>query len=148
MCIRDSHSAIRLVVVAPVLVDPTVRPQGVGDVGAVSYTHLFIAEWALPTIGDYDLSTVRTGIMAGSPCPASMMTKLIDAGIDEMTICYGMTETSPVSTQTRTDDSFDQKVNTVGRAGPHLEIKIVDPVSGETLPRGVPGEFMLSLIHI
>ncbi len=105
---------------------------------------MFIAEWALPTIGDYDLSTVRTGIMAGSPCPASMMTKLIDAGIDEMTICYGMTETSPVSTQTRTDDSFDQKVNTVGRAGPHLEIKIVDPVSGETLPRGVPGEFMTS----
>ena len=102
---------------------------------------MFIAEWALPNFADYDLSSVRTGIMAGSPCPASMMTKLIEAGIEEMTICYGMTETSPVSTQTRTDDSFAVKVNTVGRVGPHLEIRIVDPVSFETLPRGEAGEF-------
>jgi fatty-acyl-CoA synthase len=102
---------------------------------------MFIAEWAMPNFADYDLSSVRTGIMAGSPCPASMMTKLIEAGIEEMTICYGMTETSPVSTQTRTDDSFDVKVNTVGRVGPHLEIRIVDPVSFETLPRGEAGEF-------
>ncbi|CCH79842.1 putative acyl-CoA synthetase yngI [Nostocoides japonicum T1-X7] len=102
---------------------------------------MFIAEWSLPDLEDYDLSTVRTGIMAGSPCPASMMTKLIDSGITEMTICYGMTETSPVSTQTRTDDSFERKVGTVGRVCPHLEIKVVDPVSGETLPRGEAGEF-------
>ncbi len=102
---------------------------------------MFIAEWSLPNFADYDLSTVRTGIMAGSPCPATMMTKLIDAGIDEMTICYGMTETSPVSTQTRTDDSFERKVGTVGRVCPHLEIKVVDPLTGETLPRGVAGEF-------
>ncbi len=102
---------------------------------------MFIAEWALPDIGSYDLSSVRTGIMAGSPCPASVMTKLIEAGIDEMTICYGMTETSPVSTQTRTDDSFERKVGTVGRVGPNLEIKVVDPVTGETVPRGTPGEF-------
>ncbi|GAB3439900.1 AMP-binding protein [Phycicoccus ginsengisoli] len=102
---------------------------------------MFIAEWALPDHAAYDLSTVRTGIMAGSPCPASMMQKLIDAGIDEMTICYGMTETSPVSTQTRTDDSFEHKVGTVGRVMPHLEIKVVDPVTGETVPRGTPGEF-------
>ena len=102
---------------------------------------MFIAEWAMPNFADYDLSSVRTGIMAGSPCPASMMTKLIEAGIEEMTICYGMTETSPVSTQTRTDDSFAVKVNTVGRVGPHLEIRIVDPVSFETLPRGEAGEF-------
>ena len=102
---------------------------------------MFIAEWAMPNFADYDLSSVRTGIMAGSPCPASMMTKLIEAGIEEMTICYGMTETSPVSTQTRTDDSFEVKVNTVGRVGPHLEIRIVDPVSFETLPRGEAGEF-------
>jgi len=103
---------------------------------------MFIAEWNLPTFADYDLSTVRTGIMAGSPCPAELMKKLIAAGIEEMTICYGMTETSPVSTQNRTDDSFEQKVGTVGRVGPHLEIKIVDPVTGETLPRGTAGEFM------
>jgi fatty-acyl-CoA synthase len=102
---------------------------------------MFIAEWALPDFDSYDLSSVRTGIMAGSPCPASMMTKLIEAGIDEMTICYGMTETSPVSTQNRTDDTFEQKVGTVGSVHPHLEIKVVDPVSGETLPRGEAGEF-------
>ncbi len=109
---------------------------------------MFIAEWALresdPEYAALDLSSVRTGIMAGSPCPASMMTKLIEAGIEEMTICYGMTETSPVSTQTRTDDSFERKVYTVGRVAPHLEIKIVDPVTGETLPRGIPGEFWTS----
>jgi fatty-acyl-CoA synthase len=87
------------------------------------------------------VSSIRTGIMAGSPCPAELMKKVIASGIEEMTICYGMTETSPVSTQTRTDDSFEHKVGTVGRVGPHLEIKVVDPVSGETLPRGEPGEF-------
>ena len=102
---------------------------------------MFIAEWALPNLSDYDVSSVRTGIMAGSPCPASMMTKLIETGIEEMTICYGMTETSPVSTQNRTDDDFEHKVNTVGRVAPHLEIRIVDPVTFETVPRGVPGEF-------
>jgi len=102
---------------------------------------MFIAEWSLPDLASYDLSSVRTGIMAGSPCPATMMQKLIDAGIEEMTIAYGMTETSPVSTQSRTDDSFDHKVGTVGRVMPHLEIKVVDPVTGETVPRGEPGEF-------
>lgn len=101
---------------------------------------MFIAEWALPDFASYDLSSVRTGIMAGSPCPAEMMRKLIDAGITEMTICYGMTETSPVSTQTRTDDDFDIKVGTVGRVGPHLEVKVVDPVTGDTVPRGEAGE--------
>ena len=106
---------------------------------------MFIAEWALlesdAAFDSVDLSTVRTGIMAGSPCPAEMMKKLIAAGIEEMTICYGMTETSPVSTQTRTDDTFERKVGTVGAVGPHLEIKVVDPLSGETLPRGQAGEF-------
>ncbi len=102
---------------------------------------MFIAEWNLPDLDSYDLSSVRTGIMAGSPCPASMMTKLIEAGIEEMTICYGMTETSPVSTQNRTDDTFEQKVQTVGSVHPHLEVKVVDPLTGETVPRGTPGEF-------
>ncbi|GGB76703.1 AMP-binding protein [Knoellia flava TL1] len=101
---------------------------------------MFIAEWALPTFGDHDLSSVRTGIMAGSTCPAELMKKVIAAGIDEMTICYGMTETSPVSTQTRTDDEFDRKVGTVGQVGPHLEVKVVDPVTLETVPHGEPGE--------
>jgi fatty-acyl-CoA synthase len=102
---------------------------------------MFIAEWSLPNFADYDVSSVRTGIMAGSPCPAELMKKVIASGIDQMTICYGMTETSPVSTQTHTDDSFDHMVGTVGRVGPQLEIKVVDPESGETLPRGVAGEF-------
>jgi fatty-acyl-CoA synthase len=106
---------------------------------------MFIAEWSLFEKGaDFGVdmvSSIRTGIMAGSPCPAELMKKVIASGIQEMTICYGMTETSPVSTQTRTDDSFDHKVGTVGRVGPHLEIKVVDPVTGETLPRGEPGEF-------
>ncbi len=102
---------------------------------------MFIAEWALPDFDTYDLTSVRTGIMAGSPCPAEVMKKLIAAGIEEMTIAYGMTETSPVSTQTRTDDSFEHKVGTVGRVCPHLEIKIVDPLSGDTVPRGEAGEF-------
>jgi fatty-acyl-CoA synthase len=102
---------------------------------------MFIAEWALPDFAAYDLSSVRTGIMAGSPCPAELMKKLIAAGIEEMTICYGMTETSPVSTQTRTDDGFDHKVGTVGRVCPHLEIRVADPLTGETLKRGEPGEF-------
>ena len=105
---------------------------------------MFIAEWSLIESGAFDeaaLSTVRTGIMAGSPCPAELMKKLIASGIEEVTICYGMTETSPVSTQTRTDDSFERKVGTVGAVHPHLEIKVVDPVTGETLPRGQAGEF-------
>jgi fatty-acyl-CoA synthase len=105
---------------------------------------MFIAEWALEDFGSYDLSSVRTGIMAGSTCPPSVMTQLIEAGIEQMTICYGMTETSPVSTQTRIDDSFERKVGTVGRVCPHLEIKIVDPATGETLPRGEAGEFVTS----
>ncbi len=102
---------------------------------------MFIAEWALPDFSSYDISSVRTGIMAGSPCPAELMKKLIAAGIEEMTICYGMTETSPVSTQTHTDDDFDHKVGTVGRVCPHLEIRVADPVTGDTLKRGEPGEF-------
>lgn len=102
---------------------------------------MFIAELAEPAFGDYRLSTLRTGIMAGSPCPVEVMKQVIDRmGMTEVTICYGMTETSPVSIQTRADDSLDQRTSTVGRVGPHLEVKIIDPVSGRTLPRGEPGE--------
>ncbi|MGN0102533.1 AMP-binding protein [Dietzia sp. CH92] len=103
---------------------------------------MFIAELALEDFDSYDLSTLRTGIMAGSPCPESTMRQVIERmNMDEVSICYGMTETSPVSTQTRSDDSLDRRVSTVGRVGPHLEIKIVDPSTGETLPRGEAGEF-------
>ncbi|WP_405165945.1 AMP-binding protein [Nocardia sp. NBC_01499] len=88
-----------------------------------------------------DLSTLRTGIMAGSPCPVEVMKRVIDRmGMHEVCICYGMTETSPVSTQTRRDDGIDRRTATVGRVGPHLEVKIVDPATGLTVPRGEPGE--------
>ncbi|EYT57000.1 AMP-binding protein [Dietzia sp. UCD-THP] len=103
---------------------------------------MFIAELALEDFDSYDLSSLRTGIMAGSPCPEATMRQVIDRmNMEEVSICYGMTETSPVSTQTRADDSLDRRVTTVGRVGQHLEIKIVDPESGETLPRGEAGEF-------
>lgn len=124
--------------------DPALTLQAVSQERCTSLygvPTMFIAEWALPDLASYDLSSVRTGIMAGSPCPEEMMKKLISAGIDEMTIAYGMTETSPVSTQTRRDDSLERKVGTVGRVCPHLEVKIVDPVSGDTVPRGEAGEF-------
>ncbi|MER7015553.1 AMP-binding protein [Saccharopolyspora sp. NPDC000359] len=102
---------------------------------------MFIAELEHPEFASFDLSSLRTGIMAGSPCPVEVMKQVIDRmGMREVSICYGMTETSPVSTQTRADDSLERRVSTVGRVGPHLEIKIVDPVTGLTVPRGTPGE--------
>ncbi|OCC18671.1 AMP-binding protein [Prescottella equi] len=102
---------------------------------------MFIAELALPDFDNFDLSSLRTGIMAGSPCPVEVMKQVIDRmGMSEVSICYGMTETSPVSLQTRSDDSIEQRTETVGRVGPHLEIKIVDPATGLTVPRGEPGE--------
>jgi fatty-acyl-CoA synthase len=102
---------------------------------------MFIAELAAEDFGRFDLSSLRTGIMAGSPCPVEVMKQVIDRmGMSEVSICYGMTETSPVSTQTRADDSIERRVATVGRAGPHIEVKVVDPVTGLTVPRGAPGE--------
>ncbi|HET7530805.1 MAG TPA: AMP-binding protein [Mycobacteriales bacterium] len=103
---------------------------------------MFIAELGLPDFASYDLSSLRTGIMAGSPCPVEVMKRVIeDMGCREVTICYGMTETSPVSTQTRVDDDIDRRVSTVGTVHPHVEVKVVDPLSGLTVPHGEPGEF-------
>jgi fatty-acyl-CoA synthase len=102
---------------------------------------MFIAELSVPDFDAYDLSSLRTGIMAGSPCPVEVMKQVIERmGMAEVGICYGMTETSPVSTQTRADDSLDRRVSTVGRVGPHLEVKVVAPETGRTVPRGTPGE--------
>jgi fatty-acyl-CoA synthase len=102
---------------------------------------MFIAELAVPGFDDYDLSSLRTGIMSGSPCPVEVMKQVIDRmHMTEVSICYGMTETSPASTQTRVDDSIERRVSTVGRVVPHAEVKIVDPASGVTVPVGVPGE--------
>ncbi|WP_103336465.1 AMP-binding protein [Amycolatopsis sp. CA-126428] len=102
---------------------------------------MFIAELNHPDFGEFDLTSLRTGIMAGSPCPVEVMKQVIDRmGMAGVSICYGMTETSPVSTQTRSDDSIERRVSTVGRVGPHLEVKVVDPETGLTVPRGEPGE--------
>ena len=102
---------------------------------------MFIAELNHPGFAGYDLSSLRTGIMAGSPCPVEVMKQVVSRmGMEQVTICYGMTETSPVSTQTRRDDSLDLRVSTVGRVHPHLEIKLVDPATGLTVPRGEAGE--------
>jgi fatty-acyl-CoA synthase len=102
---------------------------------------MFIAELAVPEFATFDLSSLRTGIMAGSPCPVEVMKQVIDRmGMAEVSICYGMTETSPVSTQTRMDDSIERRVATVGRAGPHIEVKVIEPATGLTVPRGTPGE--------
>ncbi|MGA8115344.1 MAG: AMP-binding protein [Actinocatenispora sp.] len=102
---------------------------------------MFIAELNHADFDSYDLSSLRTGIMAGSPCPVEVMKQVVTRmGMHEVTICYGMTETSPVSTQTRADDSTQRRVSTVGRVHPHLEVKLVDPGTGLTVPRDTPGE--------
>ena len=102
---------------------------------------MFIAELDHPEFGTYDLSSLRTGMMAGAPCPIEIMRRCIrDMNLTELTIGYGMTETSPVSTQTCIGDSLEKAVSTVGRAHPHIEIKIID-AEGRIVPRGVTGEF-------
>ena len=102
---------------------------------------MFIAELDLPEFGKFDLSSLRTGMMAGAPCPIEVMRRCIrDMNLTEMTIGYGMTETSPVSTQTAIGDPLEKQVSTVGRVHPHVEVKIVD-AEGKVVPRGVAGEF-------
>jgi fatty-acyl-CoA synthase len=102
---------------------------------------MFIATLEHPRFGEFDLSSLRTGIMAGAPCPVEVMKKVqADMHMDQVTICYGMTETSPVSFQTATDDPVDKRVATVGKVHPHVEVKVIDPDSGRTVPRGTPGE--------
>jgi fatty-acyl-CoA synthase len=137
-----SHGAA-MIIPAPVF-DPVKTLEAVQNERCTSLygvPTMFIAELAVPDIDRYDLSSLRTGIMAGSPCPVEVMKQVIDRmGMTEVSICYGMTETSPVSTQTRVDDSIQRRVATVGRVGPHIEVKVVDPVTGLTVPRNAPGE--------
>jgi fatty-acyl-CoA synthase len=102
---------------------------------------MFIAELGLPDFATYDLSSLRTGIMAGSPCPVEVMKRVVaEMHMTEVAICYGMTETSPVSTMTRRDDGLARRTETVGRVMPHLESKVVDPGTGLVVPRGEAGE--------
>jgi len=102
---------------------------------------MFIAELEVLKNRKFDLSSLRTGIMAGAPCPIEVMKQVVDVmGMKEVTIAYGQTEASPVITQTRTEDSLERRVMTVGRAIPHVEVKIIDPETGEEAPRGKQGE--------
>ena len=101
---------------------------------------MFIAELETPEFSRYDLSSLRTGIMAGSPCPVEVMKRVIkQMNLTEITNCYGMTETSPVSFQTDIGDAFERRVSTVGRVHPHVQVKVVD-LQGRCVPRGVQGE--------
>jgi fatty-acyl-CoA synthase len=102
---------------------------------------MFIAMLDHPRFKEFDLSTLRTGIMAGSPCPIEVMKRVVrDMHLSEITIAYGMTETAPVSCQSSTDTPLDRRVSTVGLVQPHLEVKIVDPETGATVAPGTPGE--------
>lgn len=132
-----------MVIPAPAF-DPGATLQAVQDERCTSLygvPTMFIAELALPDFDRYDLSSLRTGIMAGSPCPVEVMKQAVARmHMDEVTICYGMTETSPVSTQTTADDTLEQRVSTVGTVHPHLEVRVVDPATGRTAQRGDAGE--------
>ena len=109
--------------------------------GVYGVPTMFIAMQNHPDFASFDLSSLRTGVMAGSICPVEVMKRCIEEmNMAEVSICYGMTETSPVSTQTRADDDLDRRTATIGRVHPHVEIKIVDPATGETVERGEPGE--------
>ncbi|HZX37454.1 MAG TPA: AMP-binding protein [Streptomyces sp.] len=137
-----SHGAC-MVIPAPSF-EPTATLGAVADERCTSLygvPTMFIAELNLADFASYDLSSLRTGIMAGSPCPVEVMKRVVaEMNMAEVSICYGMTETSPVSTQTRRDDDLERRTGTVGRVLPHVEVKIVDPVTGVTLPRGEAGE--------
>ena len=137
-----THAAC-MVIPAPSF-EPRVTLDAVQDEGCTSLygvPTMFIAELALPDFDEFDLTSLRTGIMAGSPCPVEVMHNVIDRmHMAEVTICYGMTETSPVSTQTSAEDDVNHRTSSVGRVHPHVEIKIVDPTSGECVERGISGE--------
>ena len=124
--------------------DPLTTLQTVAEercTGLHGVPTMFIAQLEHPEFGKFDLSSLRTGIMAGAPCPIEVMRRCIrEMHLSEITIAYGMTETSPVSTQTTTDDPVERRVATVGRVQPHIEVKIVDS-EGRVVPRGVAGEF-------
>jgi fatty-acyl-CoA synthase len=132
-----------IVIPAPAF-DPVATLRAVEDERCTSLygvPTMFIAELGVEDFGSYDLSSLRTGIMAGSPCPVEVMKRVVsEMNMAEVTIMYGMTETSPVSTMTRREDGLEQRVSTVGTVMPHVEIQIVDPVTGNTVPTGTPGE--------
>ena len=132
-----------IVIPAPAF-DPAATLQAVQDERCTSLygvPTMFIAELGVPDFATYDLSSLRTGIVAGAPCPVEVMKRVeAEMHMSEVTIMYGMTETSPVSTMTRRSDDLERRVSTVGTVMPHVEVQIIDPASGLTVPRGTPGE--------
>jgi len=125
--------------------DPTITLRSIMEercTAVYGVPTMFIAMQSVADFTDYDLATLRTGVMAGSVCPVEVMKRCIsDMHMEEVSIAYGMTETSPVSCQTRADDDLDRRTATIGAVHPHVEIKIIDPATGETVDRGQPGEF-------
>ena len=125
--------------------DPSVTLRAVQDErcsGVYGVPTMFIAMLGHPDFGDRDLSSLRTGIMAGAVCPIEVMKRCVnDMNMTEVAIAYGMTETSPVSCQTLADDDEDRRTSSIGRAHPHVEVKIIDPDTGDVVERGQPGEF-------
>jgi fatty-acyl-CoA synthase len=125
--------------------DPSATLRAIAEercTGVYGVPTMFIAMQNAPDFADHDLSSLRTGVMAGAVCPVEVMKRCInDMHMTEVSIAYGMTETSPVSCQTRSDDDLDRRTATIGRVHPHVEIKVVDPLTGETVERGQPGEF-------
>jgi fatty-acyl-CoA synthase len=138
-----SHGAT-MVIPAPGF-DPSITLRAIQDercTGVYGVPTMFIAMQNAADFADYDLTSLRTGVMAGSVCPVEVMKRCIeDMHMAEVSIAYGMTETSPVSCQTRSDDDLDRRTATIGRVHPHVEVKIIDPVHGRTLERGETGEF-------
>jgi fatty-acyl-CoA synthase len=130
-----SHGAA-MIIPAPAF-DPKLTLQAIADEKCTSVygvPTMFIAELNDPSFDTWDLSSLRTGIMAGSPCPEETMKQVIERmGADQVSICYGMTETSPVSAQTSVTDTVERRVSTIGRVHPHVEVKIVDPETAETI---------------
>ena len=124
--------------------DPAITLRTIAEercTGVYGVPTMFIAMQNVADFSSYDLASLRTGVMAGSICPVEVMKRCIDdMHMAEVSICYGMTETSPVSTQTRADDDLDRRTSTIGRVHPHVEIKVVDPTTGETVERGEAGE--------
>ncbi|HET9859981.1 MAG TPA: AMP-binding protein [Nocardioidaceae bacterium] len=125
--------------------DPTVTLRTIVEercTGVYGVPTMFIAMQNAADFATYDLSTLRTGVMAGSVCPVEVMKRCVsDMHMEEVSIAYGMTETSPVSCQTRSDDDLDRRTATIGSVHPHVEVKIIDPTTGNTVERGEPGEF-------
>ncbi|MBZ4646652.1 MAG: acyl-CoA synthetase (AMP-forming)/AMP-acid ligase [Clostridia bacterium] len=138
-CVTHGATMVPIEYFRPLEVLQAIEKERCTAVHGVPTMFIFMLEH--PEFDKFDLSSLRTGIMAGSPCPIKVMQQAVDKmGMREITIAYGQTEASPVITQTRVEDSIELRVSTVGRALPNVEVKIIDPETGKEVPRGVPGE--------